>query len=103
MGLGNFDDDIVFTYGTGTEVDASCAATLNNEFWVMGGTYKRRQVIFLFEKNTNHYFFKLSKVEGCKLSKVGELHFDYYRGGCNTFSFGILLCFSETDTDSCHS
>ena len=48
-------------------------------------------------------YFKLSKIENCKLTKVGELDFDYYLGGCNTFSFGILLCFSESDPQTCHS
>ena len=43
---GNVDDDTVFTYDTDTEVDASCVATLNGEFWVIGGNIKRRQVKF---------------------------------------------------------
>ena len=58
---GNVDDDIVFTYETDTEVSCSCAATLHDEFWVIGGTNKKRQVsiklskyfpnIFLVEQN----------------------------------------------------
>ena len=43
--LGNVDDDIVFTYETDTEVFKSCAATLNGEFWVLGGYYQSRQVV----------------------------------------------------------
>ena len=43
--LGNVDDDIVFTYETDTEVFKSCAATLNGEFWVLGGYNQRRQVV----------------------------------------------------------
>ena len=35
----------------------------------------------------------MSKVKDCKLTSVGTLSFDYYYGGCNTFSFGIMLCF----------
>ena len=30
---GNVDEDTVFTYDEDTEVYASCAATLNDEFW----------------------------------------------------------------------
>ena len=41
---GNIDADTVFTYGNDTEVFASCAATLHNEFWVIGGYNKQRQV-----------------------------------------------------------
>ena len=39
------DDETVFTYDTDTEVHQSCAATLNDEFWVIGGSNKKRQVI----------------------------------------------------------
>ena len=45
----------------------------------------------------------MSKVEDCRLTSVGELPFDFEAGGCNTFSFGIMLCFSETATQECHS
>ena len=50
LNLGNVDDDIVFTYDVETEVEASCAATLNDEFWVIGGYYKKRQVKISFLK-----------------------------------------------------
>ena len=45
----------------------------------------------------------MSKVEDCRLASVGELPFDFYEGGCNTFSFGIMLCFSENADRDCHS
>ena len=45
----------------------------------------------------------MSKVQNCKLTHVGELTFDYYAGGCNTFSFGILLCFPNDAQQACHS
>ena len=38
------DDDINFTYEENTEVDFSCAASLNDEMWVLGGYKKKRQV-----------------------------------------------------------
>ena len=47
---GNIDDDTIFTYGRNTEVYASCAATLHNEFWVIGGQNKKRQVNFFMKK-----------------------------------------------------
>ena len=43
---GEVDDDINFTYEANTEVSWSCAATLNDEMWVLGGNFQRRQVIF---------------------------------------------------------
>ena len=44
--LGEVDDDINFTYDANTEVYYSCAASLNDEMWVLGGQYKKRQVNF---------------------------------------------------------
>ena len=45
------DGETVFTYDTDTEVHQSCAATLNDEFWVIGGSNKKRQVIIInFQK-----------------------------------------------------
>ena len=38
----------------------------------------------------------MRKVSNCALEDVGELDFEYDSTGntCNTFSFGILLCFT---------
>ena len=44
--LGEVDDDINFTYEETTEVYYSCAASLNDEMWIFGGYYQRRQVNF---------------------------------------------------------
>ena len=49
--LGEVDDDINFTYETNTEVFGSCAASLNDEMWVLGGYYQKRQVNFLIQKS----------------------------------------------------
>ena len=49
--IGNVDDETVFTFEAGTEVYKSCAATLNDEFWVIGGYVNRRQV---FMKSLNN-------------------------------------------------
>ena len=43
------DDDINFTIEDNTEVDDSCAASLNDEMWVFGGIHKKRQVNFIYE------------------------------------------------------
>ena len=45
----------------------------------------------------------MSKVQDCRLTSVGELPFDFKAGACNTFSFGIMLCFSNPATQACHS
>ena len=40
------DDDISFIYEENTEVELSCAATLKDQMWVLGGSSQKRQVIF---------------------------------------------------------
>ena len=45
----------------------------------------------------------MSKVQDCRLTSVGELPFDFVAGGCNTFSFGIMLCFASEAIQECHS
>ena len=45
----------------------------------------------------------MSKVEDCRLTSVGELPFNFKRGGCNTFSFGVMLCFDWNAQQECHS
>jgi len=47
--------------------------------------------------------FKISEIQGCKLKRIGDLDFDFQYGGCNTFSFGIMLCFSSYADKECHS
>ena len=42
--LGEVDDDINFTFEDNTDTYASCAASLNDEMWVLGGYNKERQV-----------------------------------------------------------
>ena len=45
----------------------------------------------------------MSKVQDCRLTSVGELPFDFGFGACNTFSFGIMLCFADSAPQECHS
>ena len=54
-------------------------------------------------ENKDLIIFKMSKVEGCKLTRIGDLPFDYHYGGCNTFSFGIMLCRSDYVKQDCQS
>ena len=110
-----FDNDINFTYEPETEVEDSCAATLDDEMFVLGGWNQKRQGNTQNWKIRSSYgeewpknwikiiFFKISKVQDCKLKRVGEMPFDFWSGGCNTFDFGVMLCFSSGATKECHS
>merc|ERR1712176_432648 len=71
-----------------TEVFSSCAATLNGNMYVLGGQFKKKQ---------------MSMIEDCSLKDIGELSFEYFAGGCNTFTFGIMLCFAKDADSTCHS
>ena len=52
--LGEVDDDINFTFEDNTDVVYSCAASLNDEMWVLGGANKKRQVnLKLFDKRVD--------------------------------------------------
>ena len=45
----------------------------------------------------------MKKIKDCKLKSVGWLPFDFYAGGCNTFPFGIMMCFPAGADQECHS
>ena len=44
LSSGEVDDDINFNYDTNTEVDESCAASLNGKMFVLGGWKQKQQV-----------------------------------------------------------
>ena len=41
---GEVDNDINFTYETNTAVYGSCAASLNDEMWILGGSSQKEEV-----------------------------------------------------------
>ena len=45
----------------------------------------------------------MTKIQDCKLKNVGQLPFDFYAGGCNTFPFGIMMCFPADADQECYS
>ena len=40
--LGNFDDDLDFEYGVGTNTYRACGASLEGQMWIFGGSDKRQ-------------------------------------------------------------
>ena len=57
-----------------------------------------------------NYKIQVSRIEGCKLVRQGDLAFDFTYGSCNSFlepTPRILLCFSYDGTDTpgkvCHT
>ena len=102
---GNINEDLTFEYGENTGAHYGCAATLKNQFWYFGGSYKRQvksQKCLLYI----YFSFQASKIVGCKLERQTDLIFDFYKGACNTFNQPeqkVLLCFDYTNTRECHT
>ena len=49
---------------------------------------------------------QLSEIDNCKLTRLEDLHFDFYQGSCNSYVEPIptiLLCFSSVDSKICHT
>ena len=65
--------------------------------WLIGGDHleQRRKVIVLYILMifSRIIIFQIRKVTNCALEDFGELEFEYRWGACNTFPFGIMLCF----------
>ena len=72
-----------------TEVRMSCSATINGEFYIFGGSTRRRQI---------------SKIIDCSLQRVGDLPYELYFPACGTFKFPeerSMICFPAHHTKSC--
>ena len=77
---GRHDSNIFMVFDEDTEVYDSSSITWRNQFFVFGGTFKRRQI---------------SKLSGFKLTLVGTLAFDHSYAGCSTVDDDrIYLCFN---------
>ena len=86
---GNLSKNLEFTMGQNTEAFASCSAQLNGEFYVMGGANFQDQI---------------SKIDGCKLQRIGDLPFTFYGGTCATYNIpyeSIFMCFGNEGHSEC--
>ena len=82
---GNFDDELLISFDSYTEVLGSCTTTLHDEHYVFGGWNHHNQVKNSFSISRFYSGIKISKIIGCRLTKIGNLAFDFMNGGCNTF------------------
>ena len=86
---GNLENNLDFTMGENTEAFASCSAQLNGEFYVMGG---------------RNFSDQISKINGCKLERIGDLPFTFYGGTCATYNIpyeSIFMCFGNEGHSDC--
>ena len=78
---------VSFEFGDETEVDYSCSVIFGNQFLMYGGKKFPDQI---------------SRINGCRIERVGTLGFDHTRGGCAVDNKGqIFLCFDLTTTKTC--
>ena len=84
---GFVDRNFLFLFDDHTSVYESCGLTFRNEFYIFGGEGfgQTRQ---------------LSKIEGCKLKRIGSLTFDHQYGSCtNMADYRVYLCFQNFAND----
>ena len=80
--------DFGFEFGTDTEVYYSCSITWKGAFYVFGGVSEKTQI---------------SVVDDCKLTRVGTLPFELYRGACtNVNDQEFYLCFDWSNRNQCY-
>ena len=72
--------DFMFLYGSKTEVYHSCSITWHGDFYVFGGFEEKRQI---------------TKLNKCKLERIGSLDYDFYGACVNVEENSIFLCFDS--------
>ena len=81
-----------------TDVYHSCSAPLNGEYYVFGGEVKAPYPEYDFTR-------QISKVNDCRLKRVGDLPFEFVYGACGTFDVSseqrVMLCFDMGEQRKC--
>ena len=81
-----------------TDIYLSCSARLNGEYYVFGGA--------TYGGADNSGFTKqISKINDCRLKRVGDLSFDFTYGACGTYDVSseerVMLCFDMNEQRKC--
>ena len=72
------------THGLNTEAHTSCLINWQNQWHVFGGRNQMRQI---------------SRLNGRRLDRIGDLAFDHYFGSCSMVNNQIHLCFHFADNN----
>ena len=90
---GQIDSDLAFTLDENTSVWRSCSVVVKNQHYAYGGdgyaygNYKRQ----------------ISRIDGCRLRRIGDLPFDHEYGTCTTVIHDmIFLCFHAGSESADH-
>ena len=77
-----------FSHDKNSEAGDSCSLVWNNQLFVFGGNYNRRQI---------------SRLDQYELHLIGELSFDFYLGACtNMADLKLFLCFQYNSSKGCY-
>lgn len=79
--------DFYFLFGENTNVFESCSLTWHGEFYVFGGN--------------GDYTNQISKLNGCKLERIGSLEFEFDQGDCAVINDVVHLCFNYDQPKRC--
>ena len=90
--LGNgkeYDENVKFEYNEQTEVYYSCHADFQGRKFVFGGEESPRQI---------------SVVDGCQLTRMGDLPFEFTEGAClNWGGESMVFCFDRENNQQCYT
>ena len=86
---GRVDRDLAFTFAKNTSVSYSCSVTFKNQHYVYGGD------------PYDGYERQISRIDGCRLRRIGDLPFDHHFGACTAVNDNrIYLCFQDGSDSS---
>ena len=84
-----YDTNVEFAYNEQTEVFYSCYAVFQGRKFVFGG-----------EENP----LQISVVDGCQLTRLGDLAFEFYEGACLNWSDeSMVFCFDHQNNRQCYT
>ena len=90
--------------GPESSVIYSCSATVNDEFYIFGGSGSFSKQVFFIDFAEALIKIQISKINGCSLDRIGQLPHDFYRGACGTYLFPeprVMFCFPEMAWGKC--
>ena len=86
---GKTETNFGFTYEGGATVNTGCSLLWQNTYYMFGGYDNKYQI---------------ARLDDCQLTKIGDLSFSFYYGGCATVDDKVYICFDyDYGKNVCHS
>ena len=81
---GKTETNFGFTYEGGATVNTGCSLLWQNTYYMFGGYDNKYQI---------------ARLDDCQLTKIGDLSFSFWYGGCATVDDKVYLCFSNKQAE----